>query len=605
MAETRSLSSFSSFGAYANALRRTPQRFWERAGVVSSVEAELTDVSSCSGATFKRRLEWYEVVGMGVGGMVGAGIFVTTGSVARTSAGPAVILSYLVAGFTALLSALCYTDFAVELPVAGGAFSYLKITFGEFAAYFTGANLILEYVLSNAAVARTFLSYLVSVFTTRGADSWRVKTSVMSDGFNHLDFAALALVVVITIILCYSTKHGAIFNLVVTLVHLVFIFFIIIAGFALGDRKNLTQPGFKSSPGGFTPYGLPGIFNGAAVVYFSYIGYDAVSTMAEEVKNPGKAMPIGVAGSVIIVTVVYCLMATSICLLQPYDQIDTQAPFAMAFKSIKGWEWAASFVGVGASLGILTSLLVSMLGQARYLCVIGRSRVVPFWFATIHRLTGTPLNATVFLGFWTALFSLFTDLEVLLDMVSIGTLFVFYMVANALIFHRHVGQGHKNTLVTLCFLGVLSVSAVGFVLVWSLNPDCWWGLLLFGCLSLVISILYYWSVPPASSEPRIWQLPMIPLVASMSIFLNVFLLGSVNAAAYKRFALWSAVAVVYYLLYGVHATYDAAKETGTNGAFLMLQPLEPDTEMDANLEMEDGSFELTKVRSQQEHFLTD
>ncbi|KAL2644045.1 hypothetical protein R1flu_011632 [Riccia fluitans] len=605
MAEAGSASSFSSLRAYARALRRTPERFWERAGVVSSVDAELTDVTSGHGATFKRRLEWYEVVGMGVGGMVGAGIFVTTGSVARTSAGPAVILSYLLAGFTALLSALCYTDFAVELPVAGGAFSYLKITFGEFAAYFTGANLILEYVLSNAAVARTFLSYLVSVFTTRGADSWRIRTAVLPEGFNHLDFAALALVVVITIILCYSTKHGAVFNLVVTMVHLVFILFIITVGFALGDIKNLTEPELKSSPGGFTPHGIPGIFTGAAIVYFSYIGYDAVSTMAEEVKNPGKAMPVGVAGSVIIVTAVYTLMATSICLLQPYDQIDTQAPFAMAFKSIRGWEWAASFVGVGASLGILTSLLVSMLGQARYLCVIGRSHVVPYWFATIHHWTGTPLNATIFLGFWTGLFSLFTDLEVLLDMVSIGTLFVFYMVANALIFHRHVGQGHKSLLVTSCFLCVLTVSALGFVLVWSLNPGCWWGLLLFGSLSLIISIVFYWSVAPTAHEPQVWQLPMIPIVASMSIFLNVFLLGSVKAAAYKRFGLWSAVAVAYYILYGVHATHDAAKEAGNKGDFLILQSFESDMEMDVNVEMGDSNFELTKVMSQEGHYLSD
>ncbi|KAG6542704.1 hypothetical protein Mapa_015863 [Marchantia paleacea] len=590
-------SSFSSLEAYGRALRKTPHRFWERAGVVSSVEAELTEARSLSGVAMRRRLEWYEVVGMGVGGMVGAGIFVTTGSVARNNAGPAVIFSYLLAGFTALLSALCYTDFAVELPVAGGAFSYLKITFGEFAAYFTGANLIMEYVLSNAAVARTFLSYLVSVFSSRGADSWRIKASGLADGFDHLDFASLALVVIITTILCYSTKHGAVFNLVVTVIHMIFILFIIVVGFAEGDARNLIVPEYTTSAGGISPYGLQGIFNGAAIVYFSYIGYDAVSTMAEEVKNPSMTMPIGVAGSVIIVTIIYSLMATSICLLQPYDQIDPDAPFAMAFKGLEGWEWAASFVGVGASLGILTSLLVSMLGQARYLCVIGRSHVVPYWFARIHHGTGTPVNATVFLGFWTAMFSLFTDLEVLLNMVSIGTLFVFYMVANALVFYRHVGDRNRNLSATLCFLGLLTTCSLGFVIVWSMSPGCWWGLTLFGGVSVIISIIFYCSVPLVSHEPRDWELPMIPIVASMSIFLNVFLLGSVEAAAYKRFALWSAVAVAYYMLYGVHATHDAAEKIGNKGTFLIIENIELDMEVDGNMEMEGRPLEPIKGKS--------
>ncbi|CAM6094588.1 unnamed protein product [Calypogeia fissa] len=570
-------SSFESFLAYSRALKKTPQRVWQRGLWASLPEAELQHVKASPGAALRRHLDWYEVVGMGVGGMLGAGIFVITGSVARNIAGPAVIVSYLLAGLTALLSAFCYTEFAVELPVAGGAFSYLKITLGEFAAYFTGANLIMEYVLSNAAVARTFLPYLISAFSSESADAWRIKASGLAIGFNHLDFVALSLVLLITIGLCYSSKHSAICNLAVTVVHLIFIIFIILVGFSKGNWANLLEPGNKSNLGGFSPYGVQGICNGAAIVYFSYIGYDAVSTMAEEAKNPSITMPIGVSGSVMIVTIIYTLMAAAICLLQPYDQIDPKAPFANAFKEMRGWEWASSFVGGGASLGILTSIMVAMFGQARYLCVIGRSHVVPRWFSIVNPDTCTPVNATISLGICTAVISLFIDVDVLLNMVSIGTLFVFYMVANALIFHRHAGQRIDNLVPTLSFLSFLSASSLSFVSVWTFYPGCWWGLLLFGGLSIILTMTFYYSVP-AANEAKVRQLPGMSIVASMSIFFNVLLLGSVDGLAFARFAIWSGIAIAFYLLYGVHAAHDAAEFTRNTIAFVRLE----------NIEMEGG-----------------
>eukprot|EP00249_Psilotum_nudum_P010880 c22828_g1_i3 orf=997-1566(-) len=174
--------------------------------------------------------------------------------------------------------------------------------------------------------------------------------------------------------------------------------FIIIACFLSGNIDNFSKPADVSKPGGFAPYGIRGVFYGAALVYFSYIGYDATSTMAEEVKIPARCMPAGVSGSVIIVSILYCLMGSALCALVPYDKIDPNAPFAVAFRQTKGWTWAANLVGAGASVGIITSLLVAMLGQARYICVIGRSCVIPKWFAKVNPSTGTPINATVFLG---------------------------------------------------------------------------------------------------------------------------------------------------------------------------------------------------------------
>lgn len=252
--------------------------------------------------------------------MVGAGVFVTTGRASRLYAGPAIVVSYAIAGLCALLSAFCYTEFAVHMPVAGGAFSYLRITFGEFAAFLTGANLITEYVMSNAAVSRGLTSYMgaaMGISTTK----WRFILPLLPNGFNEIDLVAPAIVLILTLVICYSTRESSVVNMILTTLHILFIAFLILMGLWKGDWNNFTHPGNPQHPSGFFPYGASGVFNGAAMVYLSYIGYDAVSTMAEEVRDPVKDIPIGVSGSVIIVTILYCLMAASMSMLLPYDMV--------------------------------------------------------------------------------------------------------------------------------------------------------------------------------------------------------------------------------------------------------------------------------------------
>lgn len=180
----------------------------------------------------------------------------------------------------------------------------------------------MEYVLSNAAVARSFTSYAASAYGVVHADAWRVHVEGLASGYNQVDLVAVAVVALLTVCLCCSTKKSSTFNLVMTVLHIGFILFIIVAGFVKGDTRNLTQAADAvSSESGFAPMGIRGIFNGAAIVYFSYIGFDAVSTTAEEVKNPARNLPIGVSGSVIIVTVLYSLIAVALCMLQPYDMV--------------------------------------------------------------------------------------------------------------------------------------------------------------------------------------------------------------------------------------------------------------------------------------------
>ncbi|KAF0894013.1 hypothetical protein E2562_033797 [Oryza meyeriana var. granulata] len=509
-------------------IAQTPHRLRRRALVTWTPAQETSEVRDRSGARMKRRLEWYDLVGLGVGGMLGAGVFVTTGRVARDTAGPAVFVSYVIAGVSALLSSFCYAEFSVRVPAAGGAFSYLRVTFGELVGFFGGANILMEYVLSNAAVARSFTDYLASTCGITEPDAWRIQVDGIAKGYNALDFPAVALILVLTLCLCYSTKESSMLNMVITVSHLLFFVFIILAGLWNGSARNMVRPH------GLAPYGVRGVLDGAAIVYFSYIGYDSASTMAEEIRDPARALPVGIAGSVLVVSALYCLMSVALCAMLPYTEIAESAPFSSAFREKAGWEWAGSVVGAGASLGIVASLLVAMLGQARYVCVIARARLVPAWLAKVHPSTGTPMNATIFLGLCTASIALFTELQVVFEMISIGTLLVFYLVANALIYHRIHGQ-------------------------------CRWGMALFGTTSVAITAIFHCMVRRDMAEPPSeWTVPLMPWPAAASVFLNVFLMTTLKVMSFQRFGLWSLVIIIFYVCYGVHSTYTAEEHEAVN-----------------------------------------
>ncbi|KAL9368876.1 hypothetical protein Peur_040075 [Populus x canadensis] len=548
MATVQSTPTNISFSNYLQSLSQTPHRLRKRMLATWTPDQELNQVRLRSGADMMRKLKWYDLIALGIGGMLGVGVFVTTGPVALKTSGPSVFISYIIAGISALFSSLCYTEFSVQIPVAGGAFSYLRVTFGEFIGYFAGANILMEYVLSNAAVARTFTEYLCHALG-ENPSSWRIEVDGVAEGYNMLDFPAVALILLLTLCLCHSTKESSILNLIMTVFHVIFFGFIIIVGFSKGRARNLVEPG------GLAPFGVKGVLDGAAIVYFSYIGYDSVSTMAEEIQNPAKSLPVGILGSVLIVTGLYCLMALSLCLLVPFNMIDKDASFSVAFEKI-GWKWASNVVGAGASLGIVASLLVAMLGQARYLCVIGRARLVPSWFAKVNPSTGTPLNATLFLGLCTASIALFTELSIILEIISISTLLVFYMVANALIYRRYVVISHNPPSQTLLFLVLLSSTAIGFSMSWKLDEQ-WWALPVLGGFMIAITAFFQYMVPSVCQPNEEWSVPFMPWPAVTSIFLNVFLMTTLKAMSFQRFGIWAFLITLFYVLYGVHSTYRA------------------------------------------------
>ncbi|OIT28154.1 PREDICTED: cationic amino acid transporter 1-like [Nicotiana attenuata] len=545
--------SFKSWGNYVNALSNTPARLYDRV-VTRSDEQEEMDAKARSVNQMKRSLNWWDLMWFGLGALVGAGIFVLTGLEARTDAGPAVVLAYVISGVSAMLAVFCYTEFAVEIPVAGGSFAYLRVELGDFVAFIAAGNILLEYVIGSAAMARSWTSYFATL-CGRQPDDFRIVVNSLAEGYNRLDPIAIGVCIIISIIACNSTKASSRINYIASVVHVLILLFIIVAGLIHADTKNFTP---------FMPFGPRGVFKASAVLFFAYTGFDAVSTMAEETKNPARDIPIGLVGSVLLTTVLYCALAAVLCLMQSYKNIDVNAPFSVAFEAV-GLGWGKYVVAAGALKGMTSVLLVNCVGQARYLTHISRTHMMPPWFSYVNTKSGTPANATIFMMTSSALLALFTSLDILSNLLSISTLFIFILVALALLVRRYyvtnvTTKENRNKLLVL--LALIVASSIGTATIWGVTDD-WKGY----CVTLPIWFLATAGISilvPKARSPKVWGVPLVPWVPSASIAINFFLLASMDKDSFIRFAVWTVLLLVYYVLLGLHASYDTAKELEKN-----------------------------------------
>ncbi|MED6143332.1 Catabolite repression protein cat5 [Stylosanthes scabra] len=542
--------SFQSWTNYSSALSQTWFRFKNRLTSRSDDETETTQLTKQSENQMKRCLTWWDLIWFGFGAVVGAGIFVLTGQEAHDTVGPAIVLSYAVSGISAMLSVFCYTEFAVEVPVAGGSFAYLRIELGDFAAFIAAGNILLESIVGTAAVSRSWTSYFTSLLN-KPKNSLRIKTG-LQDGYNLLDPIAVVVLAVASAVAISSTRKTSYLNWIASAVNTLVILFVIIAGFVHADTSNLTP---------FLPFGAKGIFQGAAIVYFAYGGFDSIATMAEETKNPSRDIPIGLVGSMSMITVIYCLMALTLSMMQRYNEIDTDAAFSVAFQSV-GMKWAKYVVAFGALKGMTTVLLVGALGQARYTTHIARSHMIPPWFALVHPKTGTPINATLLITISSACIAFFSSLDVLSSLLSISTLFIFMMMAVALLVRRYYVRGvtpRESLSKLVAFLLLIIASSMGISAYWGTNPNGWIGytitvpiwFLATLCMSLFLK---------QQREPKVWGVPLVPWLPSISIAVNIFLMGSLDSSAFIRFGACTGVMLIYYFFFGLHATYDMAQQ---------------------------------------------
>jgi APA family basic amino acid/polyamine antiporter len=450
-----------------------------------------------------------------------------------------------------MLSVFCYTEFAVEVPAAGGSFAYLRIELGDFVAFIAAGNILLECVLGSAAVSRAWTSYFTSLLN-RPKDSLRIKAHHLKDGYNLLDPIAVGVLVISGIIVMISTRKTSLLNWIASAINTAVIIFVIIAGFCHANTSNLTP---------FLPHGAKGVFQASAILYFAYGGFDNIATMAEETKNPPKDIPIALIGSMSMITVIYCLMALSLSMMQKYTDIDTGAPFSVAFQKV-GMNWAKYVVAFGALKGMTTVLLVGGLGQARYIAHIARSHMIPPWFALVHPKTGTPINATLLITISSSCIAFFTGLDVLSSLISVSTLFVFVMMPIALLVRRYYVSGvttKENHLKFVIFLILIVASSMGISAYWGLRPNGWFGYIItipvwfFSTLGMSVFLTQ-------QRKPRFWGVPLVPWLPSLSIATNIFLMGSLESKAFLRFGICTLVMLVYYVFFGLHSTYDMAHQ---------------------------------------------
>ncbi|KAM7271057.1 hypothetical protein ACFE04_030271 [Oxalis oulophora] len=557
--------SFKSWGNYTKALCSTKSRLKDRFLARSNDDYELNEVRSRSQHDMKKSLSWSDLMLFGVGSIMGAGIFVLTGEAARNDAGPAVVLSYLVAGIAAILSVFCYTEFAVELPVAGGSFAYLRVELGDFVAFLAAGNILFEYIISGAGVARSFTSYFATL-CAHEPNSFRIYASSLSEGYNHLDPIAVGISVIICVVACISIKGSSWLNKVFSSSHILVLVFILVAGFTKINPANFSN---------FAPYGIAGVMKASSMLFFAYIGFDGVATLGEETKNPKRDIPIGLIGSMVIIISTYCLMSGLLCLMQPYGQIDVDAPYTIAFKAV-GMSWAQYVVAFGALQGMLTVLLGNLVGQARYFTHIGRTHMAPPFLAAINEKTGTPINATIVMTVANSLVGFFTDLDVLANLLSIATLLIFSLVSLALLVRRYYVTGEtssKDHKKLITFLILIVGSSIASAVYWKITGGTRFiGYAIIGPIWLLSTIGLQVFVKQAR-KPKMWGVPLMPWIPSVSIALNLFIMGSVDNTSFLRFLAWTGLLLVYYFFVGLHASYDGAKETTERETHIEAPPV--------------------------------
>lgn len=381
-----------------------------------------------------KELSILHLIAIGVGSTIGAGVYILVGTVAREHSGPALFISFLVAGIAAALSAFCYAELASRCPSAGSAYHYSYICVGEGVAWLIGWALILEYTIGGSAVARGISPNLALFFG--GQDN--LPTFLARQHIPGLDVVvdpcAAVLVLVVTGLLCVGIKESTLAQAIVTSINVCAMLFIIIAGTYLGFKTGWA--GYEL-PTGYFPFGVDGMLAGSATVFFAYIGFDSVASTAEEVKNPQRDLPLGIGLSLSICCSLYMLVSVVIVGLVPYYAMDPDTPISSAF-SVHGMQWAAYLITAGAVMALCSTLMGSMLPQPRILMAMARDGLLPSFFSDVNRSTQVPVKSTLVTGFGAAVLSFFMDVSQLAGMVSVGTLLAFTMVAISVLILRYV-----------------------------------------------------------------------------------------------------------------------------------------------------------------------
>jgi basic amino acid/polyamine antiporter, APA family len=450
--------------------------------------------------TLKRALSATNLTLLGIGAIIGAGIFVLTGTAAANYAGPAIVLSFILAGTGCLFAGLCYAEFASMIPIAGSAYTYSYATLGEFFAWIIGWDLVLEYLFGASTVAVGWSGYFVSFMRGIGVElpmEWTQAPFAYSaaEGLSRtgavLNIPAMFLIAVLTVLLVIGVKESAGFNNIVVAIKVAIIFLVIGFGFMFVNPDNWS-PFIPVNTGEFGQYGWSGIVRGAGVIFFAYIGFDAVSTAAQEAKNPQRDMPIGILGSLAFCTILYILMSLVMTGLVPYAQLNVPDPVYVALAAAgPGLSWLTKLIAIGAMAGLASVVLVMLMGQPRIFYSMARDGLLPAVFGKVHKRFQTPYVTTIVTGVIAGVVAGLFPIGVLGELVSIGTLLAFVIVCAGIWVLRvrspELPRPFKTPLVPA--VPILGILICGY-LMFSLPFDTWLRLLIWMAIGIVIYFSY-------------------------------------------------------------------------------------------------------------------
>ncbi|MBI1326704.1 MAG: amino acid permease [Alphaproteobacteria bacterium] len=435
----------------------------------------IDDIAAHSNeSTLRRTLSATDLIMLGVGATIGAGIFVLSGHAAALHAGPAVILSFVLSGFACALAAYCYSELASMFPVAGSAYTYSYVAFGEVIAWIIGWALVLELSFGASAVAIGWSGYLASFLKESGIPLPDALTA-------SANIPAMLIILAVTTILSLGIKLSSVVNLGIVILKVAVILIFVAAGFFHVNFENYTP---------FMPFGFNGVVTGAALVFFAYLGFDIVATTAQETKNPQKDMPVGILGSLGVCTILYLLVAAVLVGVISYTELNVAAPIATALDHIN-LSILSPLIKIGAIAGLTTAMLGLLLGQVRIFYAMGRDGLLPGLAAKVSPKYGTPMIATWIVGIAVALLAGFAPMGKLAELVSIGTLFAFTVVCAGVLVLRY----QKPDLVRVFrapFFPLLPIAGIGvnFYLMLGLPLITWQYFLAWAVIGLVIYFTY-------------------------------------------------------------------------------------------------------------------
>uniref|UniRef100_H2ZJP4 Cationic amino acid transporter C-terminal domain-containing protein n=1 Tax=Ciona savignyi TaxID=51511 RepID=H2ZJP4_CIOSA len=546
-----------------------------------------TDLNRCLGLS--------DLTFLSIGGMIGSGLYVLTGTVAHNFAGGSIVLSYLFAAIASALSAFCYAEFAARIPVTGSAYQFTYLSVGEFWAFVIGWNVLLEHAVSVSAVAKSLSGYFDSLIGFKMKEYLVVHTP-MPGGIlaSYPDFFAAGIVIIVTIIVATGVKFTSRFTTILAAVNLAILVLIFSTGMYLANINNWT-----TVRGGFFPHGFAGTISGASTLVFSYVGYEIVASVTEEAKNPNRDVPLALLISICVAALAYVGASAALTLMVPWYDIVISAPFPAAYAQ-RGWNWAKYVVSIGALAAMSTSIVTALVVVPRYVYAMASDGLIMPWFNTVNKTTGTPVIATVTTGIFCIVMALVFSLHSLVEFISIGQLLACSFVSFCVIKLRYepndVSQlaeeaaTHDNgtelqkvrppsdttipnstsmadsvvsptdSLNDHCGIikdSIMTSATILFSLtcnvIWKCgiyNAFTWFILLLVVFIFLSLFFLFFICMFTQDQTIKTYKVPFVPIIPFASIMVNIILMLKLQKLTWLRLAIWMAIGLIIYFGYG-------------------------------------------------------